>query len=79
VDGFDDLAGVDAVQVDGGHAEVLVAELALDDVQRTDDRQRDLAHPRAKRDRERAGVGGIFRFGDESSSGHLGNAEARMQ
>ena len=34
MDGFDDLAGVDALQVDGGHAEVLVAELALDDVQR---------------------------------------------
>jgi hypothetical protein len=34
VDGFDDLAGVDALEVDRGHAEVAVAELALDDVER---------------------------------------------
>ena len=34
MDGFDDLAGVDALEVDRGHAEVAVTELALDDVQR---------------------------------------------
>jgi len=34
VDGLDDLVGVDALEVDGGHAEVAVAELALDDVER---------------------------------------------
>src|SRR4051794_10471465 len=34
VDGLDDLLGVDALQVDRGHAEVAVPELALDDVQR---------------------------------------------
>ena len=34
MDGFDDLAGVDALEVDRGHAEVAVAELALDDVER---------------------------------------------
>jgi hypothetical protein len=34
VDGVDDLAVVDALQVDGGDAEVGVAELALDDVER---------------------------------------------
>ena len=34
MDGLDDLVGVDALQVDRGHAEVAVAELALDDVQR---------------------------------------------
>jgi hypothetical protein len=33
VDGFDDLAVVDALQVDRGDAEVAVAELALDDDQ----------------------------------------------
>src|SRR5215216_8134335 len=33
VDGGDDLLSVDALQVDGGGAEVGVAELALDDVQ----------------------------------------------
>jgi hypothetical protein len=33
VDGGDDLLGIDALQVDGGGAEVGVAELALDDVQ----------------------------------------------
>jgi hypothetical protein len=33
VDGVDDFAGVDALEVDGGHAEVAVAELALDDVE----------------------------------------------
>jgi hypothetical protein len=32
VDGLDDLAVVDALEIDGGHAEVGVAELALDDV-----------------------------------------------
>src|SRR3954447_20258116 len=34
VDGLDDLVGVDALQVDRGRAEVTVAELALDDVER---------------------------------------------
>src|SRR3954471_5273138 len=34
VDGLDDLVGVDALQVDRGDAEVAVAELALDDVER---------------------------------------------
>jgi hypothetical protein len=34
VDGGDDLSGVDALQVDRGGAEVCVAELALDDVER---------------------------------------------
>jgi hypothetical protein len=34
VDGRDDLLGVDPLQVDRGGAEVGVAELALDDVQR---------------------------------------------
>jgi hypothetical protein len=34
VDGFDDLAVVDALEVDRGHAEVRVAELALNDVER---------------------------------------------
>jgi hypothetical protein len=34
VNGFDDLGVVDALQVDGGDAEVAVAELALDDDQR---------------------------------------------
>jgi hypothetical protein len=34
VDGGDDLLRVDALEVDGGRAEVGVAELALDDVQR---------------------------------------------
>ena len=34
VDGFDDLGVVDALEVDGGDAEVAVAELALDDDQR---------------------------------------------
>ena len=34
VDGGDDLLGVDALEVDRGRAEVGVAELALDDVQR---------------------------------------------
>jgi hypothetical protein len=34
VDGGDDLFGVDALQVDAGGAEVGVAELALDDVER---------------------------------------------
>ena len=34
VNRFDDLLGVDALEVDGGHAEVAVPELALDDVQR---------------------------------------------
>jgi hypothetical protein len=34
VDGVDDLAGVDPLQVDRGHAEVGVPELALDYVQR---------------------------------------------
>src|SRR4051795_11774428 len=35
VDGLDDSVGVDALQIDRGHAEVAVAELALDDVERT--------------------------------------------
>jgi hypothetical protein len=34
VDGFDDLGVIDPLQVDGGDAEVAVAELALDDDQR---------------------------------------------
>src|SRR3954465_10758444 len=34
VDGVDDLGVVDALEVDGGNAEVAVAELALDDDQR---------------------------------------------
>src|SRR3954468_8534377 len=34
VDGLDDLLGIDALQVDRGHAEVAVPELALNDVQR---------------------------------------------
>jgi hypothetical protein len=34
VDGVDDLAVVDALDVDGRDAEVCVAELALDDVER---------------------------------------------
>jgi len=34
VHGLDDLAAVDALQVDGGDAEVAVSELALDDDQR---------------------------------------------
>jgi hypothetical protein len=34
VDRVDDLAGVDALQGDGGDAEVGVAELSLDDVER---------------------------------------------
>ena len=34
VDGVDDLARVDSLQVDRGHAEVAVSELALDDVER---------------------------------------------
>src|SRR3954471_14320666 len=34
VDGLDDLVGIDALQVDRGHAEVAAAELALDDVER---------------------------------------------
>ena len=34
MDGLDDLAAVDALQVDRGYAEVAVAELALDDNQR---------------------------------------------
>ena len=34
MDGFDDLGVVDALEVDGGDAEVAVAELALDDDQR---------------------------------------------
>src|SRR4051794_19497243 len=34
VDGLDDLVGVDALQVDRSDAEVAVAELALDDVER---------------------------------------------
>jgi hypothetical protein len=34
VNGLDGLAVVDALQVDGGDAEVGVAELALDDVER---------------------------------------------
>jgi hypothetical protein len=34
VDGFDDFAGVDALEINRGHAEVAVAELALDDVER---------------------------------------------
>ena len=34
VDGGDDLFGVDALQVDRGGAEIRVAELALDDVER---------------------------------------------
>ena len=34
MDGFDDLAGVDAPKVDRGHAEVAAPELALDDVDR---------------------------------------------
>jgi hypothetical protein len=33
VHGLDDLVGVDALQVDRGHAEVAVSELALDDVE----------------------------------------------
>ncbi len=33
MDGVDDLAAVDALEVDRGDAEVRVAELALDDVQ----------------------------------------------
>ena len=33
MDGFDDLAGVDALEVERGHAEVAVAELALDYVE----------------------------------------------
>jgi hypothetical protein len=33
VDGFDDLGVVDALEVDGGDAEVAVAKLALDDYQ----------------------------------------------
>jgi hypothetical protein len=32
--GFDDLGVVDALQVDGGDAEVAVAELAVDDYER---------------------------------------------
>jgi hypothetical protein len=32
--GFDDVAGVDALEIDRGHAEVAVPELALDDVER---------------------------------------------
>src|SRR3954468_15036140 len=34
VNGLNDLVGVNALQVDRGHAEVAVAELALDDVER---------------------------------------------
>jgi hypothetical protein len=34
VDGLDDLGVVDSLQVDGGDAEVAVAELALDDDER---------------------------------------------
>jgi hypothetical protein len=34
VDGFDDLARVDALEIDRGHAEIAVAELALDDAER---------------------------------------------
>src|SRR4051794_6322216 len=34
VDGLDDFVGVNALQVDRGHAKVAVAELALDDVER---------------------------------------------
>jgi len=34
VDRLDDLAGVDSLQVDGGNAEVGVAQLALDHIQR---------------------------------------------
>jgi hypothetical protein len=34
VHGLDDLAAIDALEVDGGDAEVAVSELALDDDQR---------------------------------------------
>jgi hypothetical protein len=34
MDGLNDLVGVDALQIDRRHAEVAVAELALDDIER---------------------------------------------
>ena len=34
MNGFDDFARVDALEVDRGHAEIEVAELTLDDVER---------------------------------------------